>query len=107
MVSVDGIQHGFDMDGDASRWVRVERGQLPWPSPWAAILVSITSEEEDSWVYGNVDGDGRWIGGWQDINDPDYSEPGGGWKWLTGEEWIGIFIHPTGMAASGPDNNGH
>ena len=25
------------------------------------------------------------IGGYQDLEDPDYSEPGGAWKWITGE----------------------
>jgi hypothetical protein len=28
-----------------------------------------------------------WLGGYQDHNDPNYSEPGGGWKWITGESW--------------------
>ncbi|MCP3918673.1 MAG: hypothetical protein GY711_24265 [bacterium] len=27
----------------------------------------------------------HWIGGFQDLTDPGYSEPGGGWKWITGE----------------------
>ena len=28
-----------------------------------------------------------WLGGYQDRNDTNYSEPNGGWKWVTGEEW--------------------
>ena len=27
---------------------------------------------------------GPWIGGWQDTSAPDYTEPFGGWQWLTG-----------------------
>jgi hypothetical protein len=27
---------------------------------------------------------GPWIGGWQDTSAPDYTEPFGGWRWLTG-----------------------
>ena len=44
-----------------------------------------------------------WIGGYQDVNDPSYSEPGGGWKWITGEP----FSY-TNWAASEPnDFNGN
>ena len=25
-----------------------------------------------------------WIGLYQDVNDPNYSEPSGGWKWVDG-----------------------
>ena len=40
-----------------------------------------------------------WIGGYQDLSDPSYSEPGGGWKWITGEP----FSY-TNWAASEPNN---
>ena len=29
----------------------------------------------------------HWIGGYQDHLAPDYSEPAGGWRWVTGEPW--------------------
>ena len=64
-------------------------------------LVSITSAEEDYWVYNNLDGYDRWIGAWQNINSPDYSEPNGGWEWLSGEVWS-----YTNWNGGGPDNNG-
>lgn len=28
-----------------------------------------------------------WLGGFQDRTAPDYSEPAGGWRWVTGEPW--------------------
>ena len=31
---------------------------------------------------------GPWIGGYQDRLAPDYSEPAGGWRWVTGEPWF-------------------
>ena len=34
-------------------------------------------------VFHDLNGDG-----FQDLNDPMYSEPGGGWKWITGEPWV-------------------
>jgi len=50
-------------------------------------LVTLTSSQEDAWVYNNVDGYDRWIGAYQDTNAPDYSEPAGGWRWENGEAW--------------------
>jgi hypothetical protein len=31
---------------------------------------------------------GFWLGGYQDPNAPDYKEPKGGWRWVTGEPWV-------------------
>jgi hypothetical protein len=28
-----------------------------------------------------------WLGGFQDTTAPDFSEPAGGWRWVTGEPW--------------------
>ena len=58
-------------------------------------LVSITSEGEDDWVIANlvVPHDPGytvappWIGAYQDVGSPTYSEPGGGWTWVSGEAW--------------------
>ena len=51
-------------------------------------LVTLTSEEENDFVIGVVDNSGTsapWIGLYQDLDDPGYSEPAGAWKWVTGE----------------------
>jgi len=29
--------------------------------------------------------EGYWIGGYQDVTAPDYAEPAGGWRWVSGE----------------------
>ena len=56
-------------------------------------LVTLTSSQEDAWVYNNVDVTtprytyDRWIGAYQDTNAPDYSEPAGGWRWENGDIW--------------------
>jgi hypothetical protein len=59
-------------------------------------LATITSADENAWVTANLlplivgTGGGRlgpWIGGFQDTNSPSYSEPAGGWTWVTGEPW--------------------
>jgi len=57
-------------------------------------LATLTSAAEADFVFTKVaraeqwwiDG-GRWLGGYQDTSAPDYSEPRGGWRWVTGEAW--------------------
>lgn len=55
----------------------------------SGYLVTITSASENQFIMSNVLGHTndphRWIGLYQDINAPDYSEPSGGWRWVTGE----------------------
>ena len=48
-------------------------------------LVTINDQAEMDWLLNNLTWDRPWIGGWQDPLDPGYSEPGGGWVWVTGE----------------------
>ena len=59
-------------------------------------LASLETTNELVWVYDNIassprlwwfnsgETDGPYIGGFQDHSDPLYSEPSGGWNWLTG-----------------------
>ena len=53
-------------------------------------LVTITSEAENT-IAGNqlsdFGMDSFWLGGYQDHSSPSYSEPAGGWRWLTTEPW--------------------
>lgn len=79
-------------------------GDIVWTDAQAAAvaaggyLATITSPEENAFVFSLTvtraevwfhpnNSLGPWIGGWQDPNDPGYSEPAGGWKWVTGEVW--------------------
>jgi hypothetical protein len=100
-----------------------ERVNLPseitWTSSNAAAnalnghLVTLTSAAEQSWVYQTlvVGQSGcftaswaieraAWIGLFQDTTDPAYSEPNGGWKWVTNEPLSYNNWHP------GEPNNG-
>ena len=100
-----------------------ERVNLPseitWTSSNAAAnalnghLVTLTSATEQSWVYQTlvVGQSGcftaswaieraAWIGLFQDTTDPAYSEPNGGWKWVTNEPLSYNNWHP------GEPNNG-
>lgn len=63
-------------------------------------LATITSAAERAFVYSIMPaGLNRWLGGFQDTMAPNYSEPAGGWKWVTGES----FAY-TDWAAGEPNN---
>jgi hypothetical protein len=68
-------------------------GGISWTSARdAAIamgghLATITSVGENNFIRANLPLVRGWIGGFQDHNSPSYSEPAGGWTWITGEPW--------------------
>src|SRR5438034_10728326 len=69
-------------------------------------LVTFTSATEHDFVARNVFStvaptDQLWLGGYQDGSAPDYLEPRGGWRWVTGEPWS-----YTAWEAGEPNNYG-
>jgi hypothetical protein len=53
-------------------------------------LVTLTSADEEWFLISNLPLSAQlrwWMGAYQDKTAPDYSEPGGGWRWVTGEPW--------------------
>ena len=57
-------------------------------------LANLTSPGEKEYLNSVLPNSWYWVGLYQDVNDPDYSEPAGGWKWLDGkkEEKLGVNI---------------
>jgi hypothetical protein len=56
-------------------------------------LATVSSPEENAFITGAVLPLQRplnnwWLGGYQDRSAPDYREPGGAWRWVTGEPWL-------------------
>ncbi len=72
-----------------------EAGDAAASSTWQGqqgYLATITSADENAWISQNILGSYAesfrlWLGGYQDTAAPDYSEPAGGWLWVTGEAW--------------------
>jgi hypothetical protein len=65
-------------------------------------LATITSAEEQQFFVSQVPlapENNGWLGGYQDLAAPDYREPAGGWRWVTGEPW-----RFTNWDANQPDN---
>ena len=87
-------------EGGNGHWYQATgtRGAITWPSAQAACiahdgyLATITSDAESSMIRRMVQATnwgqfGPWLGGYQDQSASDYSEPAGGWRWVTGEPW--------------------
>ena len=49
-------------------------------------LATIADASENTFLSTTF-GQRAWLGAYQDFNDPNYSEPLGGWVWVTGEAW--------------------
>jgi hypothetical protein len=47
-------------------------------------LATLTSVEENNWVWSNLGADRYWLGGYQTDKT---AEPSGNWAWVTGEAW--------------------
>ncbi len=50
-------------------------------------LTTLGSAAEWNWLNGRFSFNNAYLGGYQDSTAPDYSEPAGGWRWVTGEPW--------------------
>jgi len=79
----NGHQYALTL-GDKAFWADAEAQAVAI----GGHLVTINDQAEQDWLitkfpYGEPDH--PWIGLWQDPSDPGYSEPAGGWKWISGE----------------------
>jgi hypothetical protein len=83
----EGIRNATPISWQAAQSLAAARG---------GALVSLTSAAENEFVaayatrrpelWQNLYG-GPWIGAFQNRDSPAYSEPSGGWEWVTGEPW--------------------
>ncbi len=92
-------------DGGNGHWYLAKRweGTKSWESAKVSVeqlggyLACITSAAENAWIFQHCDlaqpgcglsQEGWHLGGFQDLGAPDYSEPAGGWRWISGEPWV-------------------
>ena len=132
-VAIDGFQHIGSFE---QSHYYVSEASILWEEAkincelLGGHLVTISSEEENQLVWQGVYANGlnpggsnnyqAWIGLYQNFDSPDYSEPAGGWEWVTGEpvvysNWApeepnntdqGYFVHMTdanGACTEGDD----
>jgi hypothetical protein len=94
-------------------------GAIPWSAARDAAaaqtllgvpghLATIADGAEDGWIVSTFNPspglDNVWIGGFQNLNSPSYSEPAGGWEWVTGEP-MGYTNWSSGEPNGGPDSD--
>jgi len=71
-------------------------------------LATLNDQQENDFVFQQLGGvNNYWIGGFQNTSSPSYSEPGGGWEWITGEpftftQWLPG--EPNNTGAFGAEN---
>ncbi len=78
-------------EGGNGHWYRLTEANSTWyEAEQQAVmagghLTTINSEEENDWLvaqFADADSVTLWIGLYQDLDDPDFSEPDHGWKWI-------------------------
>lgn len=94
-----GNGHWYQVFNSLNNWLgsNTSAGQLSWNGE-QGYLVSITSAAENDFVQSLISEEclpdafqhpcfGYWIGAYQDPAASDYSEPLGGWRWTSGENF--------------------
>ena len=97
-VSEGGNGHQYRLTDIVGPWVDAEAE--------AAVagghLATVNDAAENQWLFENfAQPSNIWIGFYQDLDDPDYSEPSGAWKWISGET-----VTYTNWISGEPNDNG-
>ena len=107
------------VDGGNDHWYALQLVDRTWDEAsqdaanLGAHLATLTTQAENDWVFAEVANApdawnqqfGPWIGGFQNTTSPDYSEPGGGWEWVTGEPWAFTNWQPNDPSNTGGAQN--
>lgn len=102
LAALGGNNHYYDWVPGRSTWqqARISANGM-FHLGQIGQLATVTSAAEGSFITDSVRNDFGWLGAFQDTLAPDYSEPAGGWRWVTGEPWS-----YTNWAGGQPDNFG-
>ena len=105
-------------DGGNGHWYALWNDNGTWLQAKAAAeargghLATVTSAQENSFLWSTLASSPfpcfAMLGGYQDTSAPDYSEPAGGWRWVTGEPFsytAWYAIEPNDGAGNGPENH--
>lgn len=90
-----GNGHYYEAVVQSATWF--EARDLADQHTWQGLvghLVTLTSAEEEAFLWSHFDGSEWWLGAYQPLGlcppECDYEDPlgfDGGWEWVTGEEW--------------------
>jgi hypothetical protein len=73
----------------------------------AGHLATLTDQAENDFVFTIGDVHWHFLGGFQNLSSPNYSEPAGGWEWVTGEAWSYTNWWPGEPNDTGPTGPEH
>jgi hypothetical protein len=80
--------HSYALTLDYGNWFEMEEEA----TAVGGDLATVNDADENAWIASTFipqltrdEYNYLWIGLYQDHDDPDYSEPAGGWKWISGE----------------------
>lgn len=76
-----GNGHWYALIAQPHTW----RDARDWCVAHGGHLATLKSFEESALVTATTSQPHAWLGGFQDLQSPDYSEPAGGWIWITAE----------------------
>ena len=97
--SESGVPNGLYSSWDDARLDAISR---------EGYLATFTSPEEWAFfvsIYPTGGGGMNWLGGFQNTSSPTYSEPSGGWEWVTGEPWVFSQWDPEQPNQTGQENH--
>ncbi|MGA1631090.1 MAG: hypothetical protein ACO4BU_03175, partial [Phycisphaerales bacterium] len=98
VLALGGIAHAQEAvqwrveDGGNGHWYADAQCSGTWPDSRdfavsvGGYLATLVSPPEHTFVTTHIPLiEGYWIGGYQDVSAPDFAEPAGGWRWVSGE----------------------
>ena len=114
-LAQDAVQWRIE-DGGNGHWYRYARDMsIEWHAAASAatasggLLACVTTPDENAFVFAYLNAAAAWtdvrgpfLGGYQHRDSPQYAEPSGGWRWVSGEPWIEANWSTYGM---GEPNN--
>ncbi len=96
-VSEGGNGHLYRLTVDEGTWEFAEA-----QAPDGGHLATVNDAAENQWIFDTfAQPSNIWIGFYQDLEDPDYSEPSGAWKWSSEEA-----VTYTNWISGEPNDNG-
>jgi hypothetical protein len=92
-VEAGGNGHWYAMTSESARFWALNG----YCTARGGHLATFANRSECLWVGSQLPVRRSFVGGYQDSSDPNYSEPNGGWKWVTGEPFVLEAATPYGF----------
>ena len=102
-----GTGHYYQIVETPSDWSQARDAAEALENSWLGVtghLATVQDQGENEFIASllgqPITGSAYWLGGWQNPDSLEYSEPAGGWEWRgTGESWT-----YTNWQGGSPDN---